>query len=226
MISEQLNRIKLELPQSVDLVAVSKFHTPDAIMEAYNAGQRLFGENRPQELAQKAPLLPKDIKWHFLGHLQKNKIKLVVPNAYLIQSVDTEELLRAIDSYAAQHGIRTRCLLEVYIAKEESKQGFSPEEIKALLNSLKQHPLASTTICGLMGMASFTSDTEQVRGEFKRIAELYNEIKSSYSADFPEFKTLSIGMSGDYRIAVEEGSTMVRIGTGIFGPRNYTKTNL
>lgn len=221
MISEKIQKIKSELPQWVDLVAVSKFHTPDAIMEAYNAGQRLFGENRPQELAQKVPVLPKDIKWHFLGHLQKNKIKLVVPNAYLIQSIDTEELLRAVDRYAAANDIKTRCLLEVYIAKEESKQGFSPEEIVALLDKLRTEPLSSTTICGLMGMASFTSDTEQVRGEFKRIAELYNNIKNSYSEFLPQFNILSIGMSGDYKIAVEEGSTMVRIGTGIFGPRQY-----
>lgn len=221
MISEAIQQIKLELPQSVELVAVSKFHPRDAIMEAYNAGQRLFGENRPQELAQKAPFLPKDIKWHFLGHLQKNKIKLVVPNAYLIQSIDTEDLLWAVDRYAAANNIKTHCLLEVYIASEESKQGFSPEEILVLLEKLRKTPTASTTICGLMGMASFTSDTEQIRGEFKRIAELYKNIKASYSELLPQFNTLSIGMSSDYKIAIEEGSTMVRIGTSIFGPRQY-----
>ncbi len=221
MISSKIQQIKNELPQGVELVAVSKFHTPEQIMEAYSAGQRLFGENRPQELAQKVPILPKDIKWHFLGHLQKNKIKLVVPNAYLIQSIDTEELLWAVDRYAAANKIKTRCLLEVHIANEETKQGFSSSEVISLLERLKTKPLASTIICGVMGMASFTSDAEQVRSEFSRIAELYKKIKASYSTFFPEFNILSIGMSGDYKLGVEQGSTMVRIGTGIFGPREY-----
>lgn len=183
-------------------------------MEAYEAGQRAFGENRPQELAAKATSLPKDIEWHFIGHLQSNKIKLVLPYAALIHSVDSEKLLNAINSTAAAAGITASCLLEVHIASEESKQGFLPEEAAEIIS--RRDEWSSVKFRGLMGMGTFTDDNEKVRGEFRALSKLFRSIPP-----FEGFDTISMGMSEDWPVAVEEGTTIVRIGTAIFGKRNY-----
>jgi len=204
-------------------VAVSKFNPVEAIQQAYEAGQRIFGESRPQELQQKVALLPDDIKWHFIGHLQTNKLKMVLPYVELVHSVDSERLLMEIDKFAVKNGLKVRCLLELFVAQEESKQGFSEEELMALLDSLQQNPLQGVEICGLMGMASFVEDENQIRGEFQTLKRVYDKVREKYISTLPQFNELSMGMSGDYRIAIECGSTMVRIGTTIFGARNYSK---
>lgn len=222
-IGTQIEILKNELPSTVKLVAVSKFNPVEAIQQAYEAGQRIFGESRPQELQQKVALLPDDIKWHFIGHLQTNKLKMVLPYVELVHSVDSERLLMEIDKFAVKNGLKVRCLLELFVAQEESKQGFSEEELMALLDSLQQNPLQGVEICGLMGMASFVEDEEQIRGEFQTLKRVYDKVKEKYISTLPQFNELSMGMSGDYRIAIECGSTMVRIGTTIFGARNYSK---
>ena len=222
-IGTQIEILKNELPSTVKLVAVSKFNPVEAIQQAYDAGQRIFGESRPQELQQKVALLPDDIKWHFIGHLQTNKLKMVLPYVELVHSVDSERLLMEIDKFAVKNGLKVRCLLELFVAQEESKQGFSEEELMALLDSLQQNPLQGVEICGLMGMASFVEDENQIRGEFQTLKRVYDKVKEKYISTLPQFNELSMGMSGDYRIAIECGSTMVRIGTTIFGARNYSK---
>ena len=222
-IGTQIEILKNELPSTVKLVAVSKFNPVEAIQQAYEAGQRIFGESRPQELQQKVALLPDDIKWHFIGHLQTNKLKMVLPYVELVHSVDSERLLMEIEKYAVKNGLKVRCLLELFVAQEESKQGFSEEELMALLDSLQQNPLQGVEICGLMGMASFVEDEDQIRGEFQTLKRVYDKVREKYISTLPQFNELSMGMSGDYRIAIECGSTMVRIGTTIFGARNYSK---
>lgn len=222
-IGTQIEILKNELPSTVKLVAVSKFNPVEAIQQAYDAGQRIFGESRPQELQQKVALLPDDIKWHFIGHLQTNKLKMVLSYVELVHSVDSERLLMEIEKYAVKNGLKVRCLLELFVAQEESKQGFSEEELMALLDSLQQNPLQGVEICGLMGMASFVEDENQIRGEFQTLKRVYDKVKEKYISTLPQFNELSMGMSGDYRIAIECGSTMVRIGTTIFGARNYSK---
>ncbi len=221
MIEQEIKILHNELPPAVKLVAVSKFHPAEAIEESYAAGQRIFAESRPQELAAKAVILPKDIEWHFIGHLQTNKLKMVVPYASLIHSVDSRRLLLEINKYAVKNGLKANCLLEMFIAQEESKQGFSKEELMELISELAGSPLDGVEICGLMGMASFTENEDKIRGEFSYLAETFNEIKEKYVAVFPHFKELSMGMSNDYNIAIGCGSTMVRIGTRIFGSRIY-----
>lgn len=218
-ISNQITKINNELPSTVKLVAVSKFHPAESIEQAYGAGQRIFAESRPQELAAKADVLPKDIEWHFIGHLQTNKLKMVVPHATLIHSVDSRRLLLEINKYALNKGLKARCLLEMFIASEESKQGFSKEELLELMEELVKEPLEGVEICGLMGMASFTEDQQMIRSEFTRLSDTFKYIKEKYGSNFPEFKELSMGMSNDYPIAIECGSTLVRIGTRIFGSR-------
>ena len=222
-IGTQIEILKNELPSTVKLVAVSKFNPVEAIQQAYEAGQRIFGESRPQELQQKVALLPDDIKWHFIGHLQTNKLKMVLPYVELVHSVDSERLLMEIEKFAVKNGLKVRCLLELFVAQEESKQGFSEEELMALLDSLQQNPLQGVEICGLMGMASFVEDEDQIRGEFQTLKRVYDKVREKYISTLPQFNELSMGMSGDYRIAIECGSTMVRIGTTIFGARNYSK---
>ena len=222
-ISSEIERLNKELPSTVKLVAVSKFNPSDAIMEAYQAGQRIFGESRPQELLQKVQELPSDIQWHFIGHLQTNKLKMVLPYAALIHSVDSERLLMEINKYAVKNGLKVKCLLELFVAQEETKQGFSKEELMELMEKLQQEPLQGVEICGLMGMASFVEDEQQIRGEFAALKETFDQVREKYISTHPNFNELSMGMSGDYRIAVEMGSTMVRIGTTIFGARNYNK---
>lgn len=220
-IASEILELRKELPQATRLVAISKFHTSDKIMEAYNAGQRVFGESRPQELAEKVKELPTDIEWHFIGHLQSNKIKMVVPYVKLIHSVDTEKLLYEIDSYAERNNLAANCLLEIFIAKEQTKQGFSDDEVSALLDKIKAAPLKSTTICGVMGMATFTEDQEEIKREFTHLSALFHKIQQSHPELAPNFREISMGMTEDYKIAVANGSTLVRIGTKIFGPREY-----
>ncbi len=222
-ICKEIENITKGLPSTCKLVAVSKFHTPDEILEAYNAGQRLFGENRPQELAQKVKLLPADIEWHFIGHLQSNKIKMVVPYASLIHSIDTPKLFDEVNSYSEKFGKVSRCLLEVFIAKEESKHGFLPDEIPSFLKKVAEEKPNGIEICGLMGMATFTDDVNEVEREFKLLKQLFDEMQGRFAKEFPHFKELSMGMSEDYPVAVENGSTLIRVGTKIFGPRIYNK---
>ena len=206
-------QIKHELPSTVQLVAVSKFKPVEDIRLAYDAGQRLFGENRPQELAQKAKLLPADIQWHFIGHLQTNKVKLILPFVTLIHSVDSEHLLAEIDRQARALGKRVDCLLEVHIARETTKQGLLPEEAEALARHIGDYP--NVRLRGVMGMATFTDDSAEVRQEFRTLKALSQRL-----SDIPDCDQVSMGMSEDWRIAVEEGTTLVRIGTSIFGKRN------
>ena len=218
MIEENLNRIKSELPSGVKLVAVSKFHPMEAILEAYQAGQTVFGENRPQELATKAVQLPQDIEWHFLGHLQTNKLKMVLPYATLVQSVDSVHLLQAIDNWGSYNDKVISVLLELHIGAEETKQGFHEEEILDILFHAEDYK--NIRFCGLMGMASHTDDLEVIHADFERIDTFMAYLVDLFP-DFEDFNQLSIGMSDDWPIAVQHGSTMVRIGTAIFGAREY-----
>ncbi|MBQ2243471.1 MAG: YggS family pyridoxal phosphate-dependent enzyme [Bacteroidales bacterium] len=223
-IAENILQINKELPPSTKLVAVSKFKPVEAVQEAYDAGQRVFAESRPQELKMKVELLPKDIEWHFIGHLQTNKIKMVVPYATLIHSIDSERLLVEVGEYARKNGYRLGVLLELHIAQEESKQGFSSEEILDLLDRISankelQDKFSNITFRGLMAMASFVDDEVQIRGEFSKLLALNEKIRKKGYPFLENFSELSFGMSGDYHIAAEMGSTMVRIGTSIFGSR-------
>ena len=219
-ISSNLKKIKSHLPEGVKLIAVSKFHPVEVIREAYDAGQRIFGENRVQELTAKQPFLPEDIEWHFIGTLQTNKVKFIIPFVSMIQSVDTLKLMQEINRQAEKCDRLIRILIEVHIAEEESKHGFSPDECKALFADEIPALLKNIQICGLMGMATFTDDKEQVRREFGALRTLFYEIKSTLSSTGDSlFTELSMGMSDDYLIAIEEGSTMVRIGSSIFGAR-------
>ena len=222
-IQAQIIKINNELPSTVKLVAVSKFNPAEAIQEAYDAGQRIFGESRPQELFQKVSVLPDDIRWHFIGHLQTNKLKMVLPYVDLVHSVDSERLLVEINKYAVKNNLKVKCLLEVFIAQEESKQGFSKAELFALLDKMQQEPMPGVEICGLMGMASFVDDRNQIAAEFDQLKGIFDIAREKYISTLPNFNELSMGMSGDYDIAVEKGSTLVRIGTSIFGARNYNK---
>lgn len=218
MITANLERIRKKLPQGVTLVAVSKFHPVEAIMEAYSAGQRVFAESRPQELLSKVHRLPGDIRWHFIGHLQTNKLKMVLPYVELVQSVDSERLLSAIDKWAGENGRTIDVLLEEHIASEESKQGFSAEEILSILSRGNEFP--NVRFRGLMGMATLTDDPSVIAGDFARISALKSLVKEKYQ-ELSDFTELSIGMSDDWSLALEAGSTMVRIGTAIFGERVY-----
>jgi len=218
-IATQICNILSALPKGVQFIAVSKTQPVEIIMEAYNAGQRLFGENRPQELVQKVPQLPNDIEWHFIGHLQTNKVKMVVGKAHLIHAVDSERLLKEIEKEAAKQSIIVRCLLQIHIAQEEAKFGFSPDELFDCLNSGILSTLPHVRIAGLMGMASFTENHEQVRKEFRLLKQLFEQVKSTHFFSDNNFRELSMGMSGDYPIAIEEGTTLVRIGSAIFGSR-------
>ena len=218
-VAEELEKLKTEIPAGVNLVAVSKFHPAEMIREAYAEGQRLFGESRVQELLEKIKELPDDIKWHFIGHLQTNKVKQLVGNVAMIESVDSERLLDLIDAESEKKGVMTCVLMQVHVAKEETKFGFLPAELKEYFSSRKFENLTNTHICGVMGMASNTDDLERVREDFRSIANIYNEIKTVISPDLRGFDTLSMGMSHDWKIAVEEGANLIRIGSRIFGDR-------
>lgn len=214
-IAENLQKITTQLPTSVTFVAVSKTKPISAILEAYDAGQRIFGENKIQEMVEKYDELPKDIQWHMIGHLQRNKVKYMAHFVDLIHGVDSFKTLKEINKQAKKHNRIISCLLQVKIAQEETKFGLEASEIKVILSSDEFKELKNISIVGLMGMASFTSDTAQVRAEFKQLKSIFEKFKIQNS----KFKTLSMGMSGDYNIAIEEGSTMIRVGSAIFGVR-------
>ena len=220
-VAENIKQMKKELPQSVTLVAVSKFHPTEALMAAYDAGQRVFGESRAQELVQKAATMPSDVQWHFIGHLQTNKVKYIAPYISMIESVDSLKLMKEINKQAAKHDRVVKILLELHIAEEDTKSGLSLDACRELLEAGEWRELPHVQICGLMMMASNTDDEQQIAREFDAAAEFFDEVKSKYFADSPAFCERSWGMSHDYHIAVKHGSTMVRVGTTIFGPRVY-----
>lgn len=219
MIAEKLEIIKKSLPQSVTLVAVSKTKPLNMLEEAYAAGQRHFGENRVQELAEKQVALPKDIRWHMIGHLQSKKVKYIAPFVHLIHGVDSLKLLEEINKQALKHNRVIDCLLQFHIALEDTKFGFSFEEVQEMLNTETFYTLKNVRIVGVMGMATFTENETQIRQEFATLTNYFGVLKNNQFKFAPYFTEISMGMSGDYQLAVEEGSTMVRVGSSIFGGR-------
>ena len=217
-VAKNLHEVLRDLPDGVKLVAISKFHPNEYIEVAYNEGQRIFGESQEQELSRKVDTLPKDIEWHFIGHLQTNKVKYIAPYISMIEAVDSLKLLKEINKQAAKHNRVINVLLELHIAEEESKYGFSPDACRQLLEEGEWKNLRNVHIVGLMMMASNVDDQEQIRREMTIAADLFDELKAKYFADDADFKERSWGMSHDYKIAVECRSTMVRVGTTIFGP--------
>ncbi len=215
-IKENLEKIKAELPESVILVAVSKTKPVSDLMQAYNAGQRIFGENKIQEMTQKWQSMPQDVQWHMIGHVQRNKVKYMAEYVSLIHGVDSFKLLTEIDKQAKKYQRLIPCLLQVHIAEEETKFGFDEKELFEMVNSTEFEMLKNIEVIGLMGMATFTQDKKQIRKEFKRLKAIFDALK----VQLPDLKELSMGMSGDFIIALEEGSTMIRIGSSIFGERN------
>lgn len=220
-IQEEIQTIKAGLPESVRLVAVSKFHPIEALQEAYEGGQRIFGESKVQEMTQKYEALPKDIEWHFIGHLQTNKIKYMAPYVALIHGVDSYKLLSEINKQAAKAGRIIPCLLQIHIAQEETKFGFSTDECRTMLEEGNWRQLKNVQIAGVMGMATNTEDEAQIKREFSTLSAFFQEVKETYFREVSSFKEISMGMSDDYPIAIEEGSTLIRIGSRIFGARNY-----
>jgi pyridoxal phosphate enzyme (YggS family) len=216
-ISENIKKYKTELPEDVTLVAISKTKPTEDLLEAYEAGQRHFGENKIQEMTDKWEELPKDIKWHMVGHVQRNKVKYMAPYVFLIHAVDSLKLLKEINKEADKNDRSIDCLLQIKIAEEDSKYGISAEEAKEILDSEKFKSLDRVKVKGLMGMATFTDDETQVKKEFEHLKSVFNDFKETYS----NMNILSMGMSGDYKIALDCGSNMVRIGSDIFGERNY-----
>lgn len=224
-IESNLQRIKSTIPLNVTLVAISKTHPVDTVMEAYNVGQRVFGENKVQELVSKYEAMPKDIEWHLVGHLQTNKVKYIAPFVNLIHSVDSLKLLSVINKEAEKVERIIDCLLQMHIATEETKFGLSLVELEEILKSDEFFKMKNIRVVGLMGMATFTDNMDHVRTEFKSLHDIFKSVKEKYFDEKSWFKELSMGMSSDYNIAIEEGSTMVRIGSDIFGYRNYGATN-
>ncbi|MDE6231486.1 MAG: YggS family pyridoxal phosphate-dependent enzyme [Muribaculaceae bacterium] len=220
-IGKEIEQLRKEIPSGVTLVAVSKFHPVEAVMEAYDAGQRCFGESRVQELLAKIPECPQDIRWHFIGHLQTNKVRALIGRTALIESVDSERLLELIDVESRKAGVVTRVLMQLHVAREETKFGFLPEELLEYFREHRFEKLTNTHICGVMGMASNTDDMERVASDFAEIRRVFDQIASDSSLGLRGFDTVSMGMSHDWPLAVRNGSTMVRIGTRIFGERNY-----
>ena len=220
-VANNLHEVLRNLPDGVKLVAISKFHPNEYLEAAYREGQRIFGESQVQELTRKVETLPKDIEWHFIGHLQANKVKYIAPYISMIEAVDTLKLLKEINKQAAKYNRVINVLLELHIAKEESKYGFTPDACRELLESGEWKQLKNVHISGLMMMASNVDDRNQIKKEMTMAADLFDELKAKYFADDPDFKERSWGMSHDYDIAVECRSTMVRVGTTIFGPRVY-----
>ena len=220
-ITQNIQRLTAQLPQGVKLVAVSKFHPIERIHEAYDAGQRIFGENRAQELAAKAPQLPSDIEWHFIGHLQKNKARMIMPWVSIIQSIDSTQLLQLVNKEAARINRYVNVLLQLHVAKEQTKSGFTIDEIFEAAEDGAFRDLSNVTICGVMAMATFTDDMEQVASEFELVRNTFLTLRDKYFSHNDAFKEISMGMSDDWRIAVKHGATLVRIGTDIFGQREY-----
>lgn len=220
-ISTNLDTVLAQLPSEVQLIAVSKTHPVEAVMEAYQAGQRHFGENKIQEMTAKYESAPKDIHWHMIGHVQSNKVKYMAPFVHFIHGVESLKLAEEINKQAKKHNRIINILLQVYIASEETKFGLAADELFNLLDNPALQSLENIQIRGLMGMASFTEDATQIRSEFAHLKSLFEKCKANYNLPNAQWDTVSMGMSGDYAIAVEEGSTMVRIGSSIFGHRNY-----
>ena len=221
-VKERLERIISKLHEGVQLVAVSKFHPVEEITEAYEAGQRLFGENRAQELIAKAPRLPEDIRWHFIGHLQKNKVRAIMPYVSVIESIDSVKLLQLVEKEAARIDRTVDVLLQLHVAQEETKSGFSIEEVlEAGEAGLLTEGYPHVHVCGVMAMASLTDDMEQVAREFDLVRRTYITLKDGPFDESEHFNHLSMGMSDDWQVAVKYGATLVRLGTTIFGPRQY-----
>lgn len=216
-ISENLNQVKSSLPEDVTLVAVSKTKTIPELMQAYEAGQRIFGENKIQEMVNKQPKMPEDVEWHMIGHVQSNKVKYMASFVRLIHGVDSLKLLKEINKQGQKHNRVIDCLLQIKIAREESKFGMNADDAAALLASEEVNILTNVRIVGLMGMATFTSDQEQLNSEFQYLNSVFKKIKEEH----PQLQVLSMGMSGDYPLAIKNGSTMVRVGSAIFGERVY-----
>lgn len=219
MVSERINSIKKALPEGVRLVAVSKYHPASLIREAYDGGQRIFGESHVQELREKQQILPEDIEWHFIGHLQTNKVKYIAPFVSLIHAIDTPHLLREVEKQAAKCGRVIPCLLQLHVAQEETKFGFTPDECMEFLSEGEWRQMPHVRLSGIMCMATNTDDEEQIRGEFRRAHDFFLKAKEMFFADTDSFCECSYGMSDDWKIAVSEGSTLIRVGTAIFGPR-------
>ncbi len=217
-IEQRLSSIKQALPEHITLVAVSKTKPNSDIQKAYDSGHRIFGENKIQEMTQKWEVLPKDIQWHMIGHVQRNKVKYMAEFVSLIHGVDSFKLLREIDKQAKKHNRTIACLLQIHIAEEDTKFGLDETELKEILNSEEFRQLENIKISGLMGMATFTQDQEQIRREFKQLRWIYTYLQEELNG----ITVLSMGMSGDYQVAIDEGSTMIRIGSSIFGARNHT----
>ena len=218
---EKYDEIRASLSAGVRLVAVSKFKPAEDISALYQHGQRVFGENHAQEMKAKHEILPQDIEWHFIGHLQTNKVKYIAPYVSMIHSIDSFDLLKEVNKHAAKHNRVIPCLLQFHIASEETKFGFSQAECEEMLQSADFQELKNVKIHGVMGMATFTDDQEQVRREFHHLHQIFDELKTHFFSQNPDFKELSMGMTEDYPIAIQEGSTLIRIGSAIFGPRNY-----
>ncbi len=216
-ISENLKKFNKELPDDITLVAVSKTKPVNDLMEAYNAGQRIFGENKIQEMEAKWQEMPKDVEWHMIGHVQRNKVKYMAPFVSLIHAVDRMKLLKEINKEAVKNERTIECLLQIKIAEEDSKFGMDESDAQKLLSSEELKKLQNVKIVGLMGMATFTDDEKQISEEFQKLKKIYAQFKIMN----PEFRILSMGMSGDYKIAIENGSNMIRVGSAIFGERNY-----
>lgn len=220
-IKSNILKIQRELPEHVRLVAVSKFHSNEAIMEAYETGQRIFGESKVQEMTQKYDALPKDIEWHFIGHLQTNKIKYMARYVAMIHGIDSFKLLKEVNKYGVKANRSIPCLLQMHIAREETKFGFTFEECREMLAAGEWKQLEHVRICGLMAMATNTDSDEQIEKEFRSLHEYFREIRDTYFPGEESFRELSIGMSDDYPIAIANGSTLIRVGSKIFGERNY-----
>lgn len=221
-IIKNIESIKATIPEHVKLIAVSKTKPEEMVLEAYHAGHKIFGENKVQEMVRKYEVLPKDIEWHFIGHLQTNKVKYIVPFVSLIHSVDSFKLLKTINKEAERLNKIVDCLFEMKIAKEESKFGMTPEQVKQILGSAEYQAFRNIRLMGLMGMATFTEDEKMIKSEFQFLHSCFDEIKNSYFNGVNYFSEISMGMSDDYVIAIEEGATMIRVGSKIFGNRNYS----
>ena len=220
-VKENIRKLQDSLPKGVGLVAVSKFHPVELLREAYDAGQRIFGESRAQEFLQKVGQMPDDVKWHFIGHLQTNKVRAIVPYVAMIHSIDSEKLLRVVDSEAERAGRVVDVLLQLHVAQEETKYGMTADECVAMVESGVLAELTHVRVCGVMGMATNTDDENEIRAEFRKIKQVFDLLHEGCLHDSDCFREISMGMSDDYQIAVEEGSTLVRVGHSIFGERQY-----
>lgn len=221
-IPQKIEEIKNSIPDNVTLVAVSKTKPNEAIMEAYDGGYRVFGENKPQELTRKFEELPKDIVWHMIGHLQTNKVKYIAPFVSLIHAVDSLKLLKEINKQAQKNDRVIDCLMQFHIADEDTKFGLDLNDAERIINSEEYQNMQNVRIVGVMGMATYTDDEKQIRSEFGNLKSIYSELKSKFFPDEESFKEISMGMSGDYKLAIEKGSTMIRVGSTIFGARDYS----